>query len=133
MTSDPKALHESAIVIDGHCDALMAIADGKIRLGVRTEVPAEEGWKPPIGYPEDSLGGLYNFSPHTGYFQTIGFYDIPRLIEGGVTAQAFAIYLQDDELDRALQFGDGLLMAPHRREIEDAVGIVSVGGIRCQL
>jgi membrane dipeptidase len=97
-----ESVHESAIVIDGHCDALMAIADGKMRLGDRIEVPPEEGWQPPIGYPADSLGGLYNFSPHTGYFSTIGFYDIPRLLEGGVTAQAFAVYLQDDQLDHAL-------------------------------
>lgn len=94
-------LHAESLVIDGHCDVLMPIADGKIRLGERFEVPAEDGWTPPLGIPADSLGGLYNFSPHTGYFQTIGFYDIPRLREGGVTSQAFAIYLQDDELDRA--------------------------------
>lgn len=107
LTDDQRAtarrLHESAIVVDGHCDVLMAIADGKIRLGERFDVPPEEGWVPPLGIPADSLGGLYDFSPHTGYFQTIGFYDIPRLIEGGVTSQALAIYLSDDELDRATQ------------------------------
>ena len=105
LTDEQRAIservHGSSIVIDGHCDVLMAIGDGKIRLGDRFEVPEEEGWTPPIGFPEDSLGGLYNFSPHTGYFQTIGFYDIPRLKEGGVTSQAMAIYLSDDELDRA--------------------------------
>jgi len=105
LTEDQRAtarrLHDSSVVIDGHCDVLMAIADGKTRLGERFDVPPEEGWVPPLGIPADSLGGLYNFSPHTGYFQTIGFYDIPRLLEGGVTSQAMAIYLSDDELDRA--------------------------------
>jgi membrane dipeptidase len=107
LTEEQRAtadqIHSSSIVIDGHSDVLMAVADGKIRLSERFDVPDEDGWEPPLGMPRDSLGGLYNFSPHTGYFQTIGFYDIPRLKEGGVTAQAMAIYLSDDQLDRATQ------------------------------
>ena len=45
---------------------------------------------------------LYNFSPHTAYFQTMGHYDIPRFREGGLTSQAMAIFLDSAHLDRAL-------------------------------
>ena len=39
-SSDAAAkIHRDAIVIDGHSDILMAIADGKMRLGERVEVP----------------------------------------------------------------------------------------------
>ena len=96
------ALHREAIVIDGHCDVLKAISDGKMRLGQRVEVPPEEGWAPPPGLPRDPLAELYDFSPHTSYFETMGFYDIPRFLEGGLTAQAMAIYLADGELSHAL-------------------------------
>jgi hypothetical protein len=95
------ALHREAIVIDGHSDVLKAIADGKMRLGQRVEVPPEEGWAPPR--PEgtrlslDPLAALYDFSPHTAYFETMGFYDVPRFLEGGLTAQAMANYLADGE------------------------------------
>jgi membrane dipeptidase len=81
---------------------LKAIADGKMRLGERVEVPLEEGWAPPPGLPVDPMVHLYNFTPHTSYFETMGFYDVPRFLEGGLTAQAMAIYLADGELSHAL-------------------------------
>jgi hypothetical protein len=34
------ALHRDAIIIDGNSDVLMAIADGKMRLRERVELPA---------------------------------------------------------------------------------------------
>lgn len=95
-------IHQRAIIIDGHTDILKVVADGKMRLGDRVDIPAEENWEPPFGTPTDSLGGLYNFSPHTAYFETMGFYDIPRFLEGGLTAEGMAIYLADEQLDRAL-------------------------------
>ena len=94
--------HRRATIIDGHSDILKAVADGKMRLRDRVEVPPEEGWIPPFGSPTDSLGGLYNFSPHTAFFETMGFYDIPRFLEGGLTSEGMAIYLADEHLDRAL-------------------------------
>jgi membrane dipeptidase len=96
------AIHREAIVIDGHSDVLKAVADGKMRLGDRVEVPAEDGWEPPVGMPVDALAELYGFSPHTSYFETMGFYDVPRFLEGGLTSEGMAIYLSTHELDRAL-------------------------------
>ena len=95
-------LHRDAIVIDGHSDVLKAIADGKMRLGERVELPPDEGWQPPLGWSAGDESALYDFSPHTAYFQTMGYYDLPRFLEGGLTAQAMAIYLDGEHLDRPL-------------------------------
>src|SRR3712207_1810818 len=97
-----RALHERAIIIDGHSDILMAIADHKMRLGTRVELPPHEGWQAPLGWAETEETKLYNFSPHTAYFQTMGHYDIPRFREGGLTSQAMAIFIDSAHLDRAL-------------------------------
>src|SRR5262245_17758365 len=100
---DPAAhaaeLHRQAIVIDGHSDILMPIADGKMRLGTRVEVPDPDGWVPPMGVAEEE--GLFSlFSAHSLYFGSMGLYDIPRFLEGGITVQVCAIYIADHELNR---------------------------------
>lgn len=76
-------LHREAIVIDAHSDILMAVADGRTRLGERTvvdRVTTRDVW---------------------------GHYDLPRWIEGGVTAQVCALFIQREHLhhplDRALE------------------------------
>jgi membrane dipeptidase len=96
------ALHREAIIIDGHCDILMAIADRKMRLAERVELPPHQTWEPPLGFAVSEENALYDFSPHTDYFQTMGHYDLPRFLEGGLTAQAFAIYIDNKHLDRPL-------------------------------
>ena len=112
-TNHAAALHRDAIVIDGHSDILMAIADRKMRLGDRVELPPHEGWQPPLGWTDSAESKLYDFSPHTSYFQTMGQYDIPRFLEGGLTAQACAIYLErrPSRPAPAPRPGDGLLAA----------------------
>ena len=62
---DSMALHRDSIIFDGHCDTLLAVLEGKRKLGERSS----EG-------------------------QT----DLPRLQEGGVTAQVFAIFIEDSYL-----------------------------------
>jgi len=62
---DPVALHQNSIVIDGHCDTLMAVLDGKRKMGDRSSE---------------------------------GHVDLPRLREGGVTAQVFAIFIENQYL-----------------------------------
>ena len=101
-TDRAAALHRDAIVIDGHSDILMAIADGKMRFGDYVEIPDHKGWQPPLGWTESPETTLYDFSPHTAYFQTMGHYDLPRFLEGGLTAQAFAIFIDSAHLDRPL-------------------------------
>src|SRR3954454_3983411 len=98
-------LHRDSIVIDAHTDILMAVADGKMRLGERFELPDPATWQPPIGWKETIEDKLYNFSPHTSFFQTMGHYDLPRFREGGLTVEAMAIFIENDNLDRALQRG----------------------------
>ncbi len=48
-----RALHARAIIIDGHSDILMAVADHKMRLGTRVELPDHAGWQAPLGWAVD--------------------------------------------------------------------------------
>jgi membrane dipeptidase len=102
LASHAARLHREAIVIDGHSDILMPIADGKLRLADRCEPPDPATWQPPSGWWPDAEATLYGFSPHTAYFQTMGLYDLPRFREGGLTAQAMAVFVEEANLDRAL-------------------------------
>lgn len=82
-------LHKKAIVIDAHSDILMAVGDSRVRLGERTQVDG------------------------TTTRDVIGQYDLPRWIEGGVTAQVCSLYISDDHMhhpmDRALHMVASLL------------------------
>ena len=80
-------LHRRAIVIDGHSDILMPIADGKVRLGERVTVPDPATWEPPLGITGNARGVVTDFSPHTYYFGPIGQYSIPQFLSGGLTVQ----------------------------------------------
>lgn len=111
-------LHKRAIVIDGHSDILMAVADGKVRLGLEVEVPDAERWEPPLGVAQDAMANMFGFSPHTTYFGTSGQYSIPQFLAGGLTVQVCAIYLQDRDLERALQRGLEMTWWLHR-EVEE--------------
>ena len=59
---DINELHEASVIFDGHCDTLLAVVDGKRKLGERSSK---------------------------------GHIDLPRLLEGGVTAQVFALFIED--------------------------------------
>ncbi len=65
-----KEVHAKSVIIDGHCDTLIAAREGQRPLGQRR--------KPRPG------GGL----------ATAQHLDLPRLLEGGVTAQVFACYVR---------------------------------------
>ena len=109
-------LHQQAIVIDGHSDILIPMAEGKMHLGDRVAVPTPGSWQPPPGL---ELSPLVQFGagPHTVYFGPMGQYDLPRFLEGGITAQVCAIYLDDDKLGWPLR--RGLEMAWHLRNAVD--------------
>jgi membrane dipeptidase len=117
VSSHAAELHKRAIVIDCHSDILMPIADGKIRLYERVEVPEPAVWEPPL-----ELRGLSpsdtSFSPHTYYFGTTGQYSIPQFLEGGLTVQVCAIYLRNSDLERALQRGLEMTWWLHREAEE---------------
>lgn len=97
-----ERLHREAIIIDGHSDVLMAVADGMLSLADRPEVPSPEGWEPPANFRIPPIFELYGLSAHTAYYQTIGQYDIPRMLEGGLTAQATAVYIEDHQIETAM-------------------------------
>ena len=92
-------LHREAIVIDAHSDILMAVADGRVRLGERTKV--------------DGL--------HTRDVR--GHYDLPRWKEGGVTAQVCAIFIRHSEIHFALTRGLDMVAGAYHEiaENEDLV------------
>ncbi|MBK8021247.1 MAG: dipeptidase [Chloroflexi bacterium] len=110
-------LHQRAIVIDGHCDILSAVADGRMRLCDRVQVEPPESWQgaayvrmPPNITP-------YDPSPYSVWYECMGQYDIPRWREGGVTMQVTAIFVSDDHLHRPLERALDQTAAFHR-EIE---------------
>jgi membrane dipeptidase len=99
-----RELHSRAIVIDGHSDILIPVSEGKMLLGDRVSVPAPDTWDPPPGLGQHPLV-KFGAQPHTAYFGCMGQYDIPRFIDGGLTAQVCAIYLDDDKLSNPLHHG----------------------------
>jgi membrane dipeptidase len=109
---DPLELHHQAIVIDGHSDILMPVADGKMRLGDRVEVPDPATWQPPFS-PLADADNHFGFPHHAEFFGPMGQYDIPRFKDGGVTTQVCAIYLDDIQLDWALKRGLEMAYALH--------------------
>jgi membrane dipeptidase len=121
VESCAEELHRRAIVIDAHSDILLPIADGKVRLGCRFDVPDPATWTPPPGMGMESEANRFGFSAHTSYFGPVGQVDIPRMREGGVTVQGMAIYLEDKHLDRALARGLEMTWWLHK-EIEDNPG-----------
>lgn len=79
---DPRALHGDAIVVDGHCDTLGAVLEGKRTLAEHS---------------------------------TLGHIDLPRLREGGVTAQIFACFTPIHEYHRgATRYGLRMVDALHQ-------------------
>lgn len=116
-----EQLHNSSIIFDGHCDTLISIRDGERRLGER-------------GQPRPD-GGVTS-SQHT---------DLPRLLEGGVTAQIFACFVRQrflpadatnealrliDAFYRALEKNpDTLLLATTAVDVEQAKAEGKVAGV----
>jgi membrane dipeptidase len=118
-----REIHERAIVIDGHSDILIPITEGKMSLDERIEIPDAASWIAPPGlerHPLVNFGAL----PHTVYFGCMGQYDIPRFVEGGLSAQVCAIYLDDDKLTDPLRHG--LEMTWHFRHAVDAYDVLEL-------
>lgn len=125
MTTDVnervQTLHASSILFDGHCDTLIPIRDGDRKLGEKSQPAAE--------------GGV------TGSCHI----DLPRLLEGGVTAQIFACfvrkpYLPADATNEALRMIDAfylsldenpesLLLATTAADVERAKAQGKVAGV----
>lgn len=124
-------LHRQAIVIDGHSDILIPIADGKMRMNERVEVPDPATWQPDMGMV-GGAGSEFYFPHHAIHFGPMGQFDIPRLQEGGVTVEVCAIYIDDSQLNWSLSRGLQMAWCLHREvEESDALELVtSVADIR---
>ena len=99
-----RELHQQAFIIDGHCDILMPMNEGKMSLAEYQQVPDPGNWTPPPGLERHPLR-RFNMSPHTIYFGPMGQYDLPRFQQAGMTAQVCAIYLDDEQLGTSLRTG----------------------------
>lgn len=116
-----QKLHRDSIIFDGHCDTLISLRDNERRLGERRQ-------------PRTS-GGVTS-SHHV---------DLPRLLEGGVTAQVFACFVREqflpaDATNEALRLidafycaldenPDDLLLATTASDVEQAKAEGKVAGM----
>lgn len=109
-------IHKSAIVIDAHSDLLMSIADDITHMGNKLTLPDPNTWIPPLKVNTSNIVESGSLSPtaYTQYFGCAGQYSLPQLRSGGVTLQVFAVYLEDKQLDRALQRGLNLTWWLHQ-------------------
>ena len=125
------ALHRESIVIDGHCDILIPVSDGKMKLDQRVELPDSEGWQPPLGFDIGPFA-LFGMSAHTVWFGCMGQYDLRRWREGGVTSQLCAVYLDDEQLNSPLHRGLEMTWNLHDEieRLDDLVLATSVAEIR---
>ncbi len=123
VTAKALDLHKKAIVIDGHCDILIAVAEGKMSLDERIEIPDPDSWIAPPGLERHPLV-KFGAQPHTVYFGCMGQYDIPRFIEGGLSAHVCAICLDDDKLADPLRHG--LEMTWHLRQAVAAYDVLEL-------
>ena len=119
-----QALHQSAIVIDGHSDILNPVADGRVRLHERVDVESPETWQGAeyIWMPPNTTP--YEPSPYSFWFECIGQYDIPRLREGGVTAEVMAIFIAENYLNKPLERALDMVAAFHRELDENGDAIL---------
>jgi membrane dipeptidase len=131
VDSRAMELHRQAIVIDGHSDILIPVADGKMRLADRVDVPDPAAWEIPLGLT-GGAGSEFGLSQHTCYFGPMGQYDIPRLLEGGVTIQVCAVYVEDSQLDWSVKRGLQMVWHLHNETAQnkDFELVTTVTGIR---
>ncbi len=96
-----RKLHERAIVIDCHSDILIPIADGFVRMGTQVDIPDPQEYEPPFEIKAEYPPWVS--WPHSNRFGCIGQYSLPQFLAGGLTAQVCAIFVKNDERDRALR------------------------------
>ena len=112
--SQAVALHRRAIVIDGHSDILIPVADGLCHLGKRASIPEPDEWSGLPGFQAATRPTPYQLSDYATWFGCAGQYDVPTFQQGGVTAQVVAIYIADSYLNRPVERALSLISALHR-------------------
>ncbi len=116
-TGHAAELHKRAIVIDCHSDLLMPISKGYTRLGMRVDPPDPETYVSPIELPEKPTE--WTKWPLGNQFGCLGQYNLPKFLEGGLTVQVCAMFVEDDELDCALRRTMEMVYWFHREVAEN--------------
>jgi membrane dipeptidase len=88
-------IHEGAIIIDGHSDILASVASGEADLGTQ----------------RTSSTALTDIPDEYGLFAQ---YSLPQWIAGGVTVQACAVYLSDQQIANPLRYGLDMIWRLHQ-------------------
>ncbi len=108
-----RALRERAVVVDGHSDILLPVANFGADLATRWEVPGESEWRLPPALEERLGAGEVGLSARSAFFGNLGQYDLPRWREGGVAGQLCAVYIENRHLGTAFTRGMELVRGFH--------------------
>jgi membrane dipeptidase len=110
-------LHRRAIVIDGHSDILLPVVAGTTSLTEPFPNAELERWTVVAAHqqPANRTSDVpYDLDPLALAIAPAGQYELPLLEQGGVTAQAVALFLPENMLDHALETALEMVAALHR-------------------
>ncbi|HEX5165804.1 MAG TPA: membrane dipeptidase [Thermomicrobiales bacterium] len=120
LSERAAALHQRAIVIDGHSDILLPVVMGTTTLTTPFPESELERWQRLVEVQQPARRSSdvpYGLDPLAIAIAPSGQYELPLLEAGGVTAECVALFLPETMLDNALESALEMVAALHR-EIE---------------
>lgn len=112
ISPQAAALHNRAIVIDGHSDILLPVLKGITSLTEPFDRDAQGQTDARVTRNLENVP--YQLDPEAMRSAPAGQYELPLLEQGGITAQCVALFLPDDMLDTALESSLEMVAALHR-------------------
>jgi membrane dipeptidase len=109
-------LHRRAIIIDGHSDILLPVVRGVTALTEPWPASERARWETIAAQQtaHNSPNWSYTLDPMATLTAPSGQFELPLLEAGGVTALCASVYVPDDDLARAQEFGLRMVAALHR-------------------
>jgi membrane dipeptidase len=120
LSERAAALHQRAIVIDGHSDILLPVVNGTTTLTTPFPDAELERWQSLVDLQQPARRSSdvpYGLDPLAIAIAPSGQYELPLLEAGGVTAECVALFLPESMLENALESALEMVAALHR-EIE---------------
>jgi len=126
-----REILEAAVVIDGHSDVLLPVANRRASLSKRWDAPSPVAWEDPRGSGDRVPASWLDLSASILYYGCLGQYDLHRWREGGVTAQACAVYIEQAYRGDPVRRGLELVWNFHHEiaTCADLIPALSVGDI----